>query len=74
MISNAVTDSNNQVVKGCKDNLKLEFIDRKEDIFIDAGKSRINQMISNLLSNAIKFTNEGSISITPPRVPNNKRT
>jgi signal transduction histidine kinase len=71
MILNAIADSNNQVAKECKDNLKLEFIDPKEGIFIEADKGRINQVISNLLSNAIRFTNEGSISITPARVPNN---
>jgi signal transduction histidine kinase len=48
--------------------VKLEFIDRKEGIFIEADKNRINQVISNLLSNAIKFTDEGTISITT--VPN----
>src|SRR5215831_5992487 len=56
MILNAIADSNNQVAKECKDNLKLEFIGSKEVIFIEADKSRINQVISNLLSNAIKFT------------------
>jgi signal transduction histidine kinase len=71
MILNAIADSNNQVAKECKDNLKLQFIDHKEDIFIEADKGRINQVITNLLSNAIKFANEGSINITPARVPNN---
>ena len=70
MILNAVADSNNQVAKEHKDtNLKLDF-DSKEDIFIEADKSRINQVISNLLSNAIKFTNKGTISITAIAVPN----
>ena len=42
--------TNNQVVKEHKNtNLKLEFIDSKEDIFmIEADKGRINQVISNL--------------------------
>jgi two-component system, OmpR family, sensor histidine kinase VicK len=71
LILSAIVDSNNQVAKERKDNLKLEFIAPKEDIFIEADKGRINQVISNLLSNAIKFTDEGSISITPARVPNN---
>jgi two-component system sensor histidine kinase VicK len=69
MILNTIADSNNRVAKEHKDtNLKLEFIDSKEGIFIDADKNRINQVISNLLSNAIKFTDEGTISITV--VPN----
>jgi signal transduction histidine kinase len=68
MILNAIADSNNQIAKEHKDtNLKLEF-DSKEDIFIEADKGRINQVISNLLSNAIKFTDEGTVSITA--VPN----
>jgi two-component system, OmpR family, sensor histidine kinase VicK len=71
MISSAIADSNNQVAKEHKDNLKLEFIDPKEDIFITADKGRINQVISNLLCNAIKFTNEGTVSITATAVPNN---
>jgi signal transduction histidine kinase len=61
MISSAIADSKNQV-KEHKDNLKLEFIGSKEDIFIEADKGRINQVISNLLSNAIKFTKEGTIT------------
>lgn len=50
--------------------LKLEF-DSKEDIFIEADKSRINQVISNLLSNALKFTKEGTI--TAAVVPKNDK-
>jgi len=63
MILNAIADSNNRVAKEHKGtNLKLKFIDSKESIFIEADKSRINQVISNLLSNAIKFTKEGAIT------------
>jgi signal transduction histidine kinase len=69
MILSVIGDSNNQLVKEeHKDNLKLEF-KFKEDIFIEADKSRINQVISNLLSNALKFTKEGTITATV--VPNN---
>src|SRR5215831_8377048 len=70
MISSAIADSNNQVAKEHKDNLKLEFIDLKENIFITADKGRINQVISNLLCNAIKFTKAGTLSITAAAVPN----
>ncbi len=45
-----------QQQKQFKDNLNIESVS-KEDIFISADKSRINQVISNLLNNAIKFTN-----------------
>ena len=34
------------------------------DIFINADKIRINQVIDNLLTNAIKFTDEGMVSIS----------
>jgi len=72
MISNAVADYN-RVIKENKGttNLKLEFTSPKEDIFIEADKSRINQVISNLLSNAIKFTKEGTI--TTAVVPNSNK-
>ena len=64
MILNAISDFNNRVAKEHKDtNLKLESINSKESIFIEADKNRINQVISNLLSNAIKFTDEGTVSI-----------
>jgi len=69
MILSTIVDSNNQVAKEDKDNLKLEFIDPKEDILIEADKGRINQVISNLLNNAIKFTDEGTI--TAAAVPKN---
>ena len=68
MLSSTIMDCKNQLAKEHKDNLKLEYIDPKEDIFIEADKGRINQVISNLVSNALKFTEEGTISITA--VPN----
>jgi signal transduction histidine kinase len=34
------------------------------DIFINADKIRINQVIDNLLTNAVKFTGEGAVSIS----------
>ena len=41
-------------------------INRKhvEDIFVEADKERLNQVIANLLNNAIKFTENGVITIT----------
>ena len=35
-----------------------------KDIFVEADRTRITQVIYNLLSNAIKFTKEGTITIT----------
>ncbi|MGC2575574.1 MAG: HAMP domain-containing sensor histidine kinase, partial [Candidatus Nitrosopolaris sp.] len=69
MILNAIGDYNRVINEHQDTNLKLEFTSSKEDIFIEADKSRINQVISNLLSNAIKFTKEGTI--TAAVVPNN---
>src|SRR5215467_14435084 len=69
MILNVIGDYNRVIKEDQDTNLKLEFTSSKERIFIEADKSRINQVISNLLSNAIKFTKEGTITATV--VPNN---
>ena len=70
MILGVIADSNNQIAKEHKDNLKLEF-SNPEDVFIEADKGKINQVISNLLNNAIKFTREGTVSIIAAVVPKN---
>jgi signal transduction histidine kinase len=49
-----------------KKNIKIEFeteagVEGKKDIFIDADKTRVYQVISNLLRNAIKFANKGGV-------------
>jgi two-component system sensor histidine kinase VicK len=72
MISTAVSDYNNQAAEEHKDtNIKLEFEDSKEAIFIEADKGRISQVISNFLNNAIKFTNEGTVSVAAAVSNNN---
>jgi two-component system sensor histidine kinase VicK len=38
--------------------------DNTQDVFVDADKERLAQVIFNLLNNAIKFTQEGSITIS----------
>jgi signal transduction histidine kinase len=38
--------------------------DFSADIFVNADKIRINQVIDNLLTNAMKFTEEGTVSIS----------
>ena len=63
MIQNTIADSKNQV-KEYQDTIKLELVSN-EDIFIDADRSRLNQVISNLLNNAIKFSDkQGTITTT----------
>lgn len=63
MILNAIADSRNRIKKEYKDNIELELI-CKDDIFVEADRGRINQVVSNLLDNAIKFTKEGTIITT----------
>jgi len=73
IILNSISDSRNQMQKEHKDNIKLElFSSIKDDIFVEADKNRLNQVISNLLSNAIKFTKEsGTITIRVQKKDNN---
>ncbi|MFZ0221599.1 MAG: HAMP domain-containing sensor histidine kinase [Candidatus Nitrosopolaris sp.] len=40
-----------------------EDVGHRDDIFVQADKDRIMQVISNLLYNALKFTSDGVISI-----------
>jgi signal transduction histidine kinase len=63
VIKNAINDIATN--KEESNNLKLIF-QSEEEIFIEADRSRLTQVISNLLSNAVKFTKEegGTITIT----------
>jgi signal transduction histidine kinase len=65
LILNAVADSRNQITRENKDNnIKIELVFQGEaDIYVEADKDRINQVLSNVLGNAIKFTKEGTITI-----------
>jgi two-component system, OmpR family, sensor histidine kinase VicK len=55
MILNAMSDCKSQLKE--YDNVRLEFLYKgAEDVFVQADKTRIGQVISNLLNNAIKFT------------------
>jgi two-component system, OmpR family, sensor histidine kinase VicK len=55
MMLNAISDFKSQLKE--YDNLSLEFLSKgAEDVFVQADKTRIGQVIYNLLNNAIKFT------------------
>ncbi|HET7390114.1 MAG TPA: HAMP domain-containing sensor histidine kinase, partial [Nitrososphaeraceae archaeon] len=41
----------------------IKLLYQPKDVFVEADKGRMIQVISNLLSNAVKFTNEGSVYI-----------
>jgi signal transduction histidine kinase len=41
-----------------------EYEGNNQDVFVDADKERLAQVIFNILNNAIKFTQEGSITIS----------
>jgi signal transduction histidine kinase len=47
-----------------KNNIKLRYEPREDNILIQADRIRLTQVISNLLGNAVKFTKKGVISIT----------
>jgi two-component system, OmpR family, sensor histidine kinase VicK len=68
-ISKAVQDYRNQIEKDNR-GIKLLYSPSKEDIVVEADRSRLIQVISNLLSNAVKFTTEGTISISTEKKDN----
>jgi signal transduction histidine kinase len=45
-----------------EENLKILY--DPKDVFVDADRTRVTQVVSNLLSNARKFTKEGGVSIS----------
>ena len=60
VISNTIQDIKSQV-----DSKKVNILyESDRDIFVEADKERIIQVISNLLSNALKFTIEGPILVS----------
>ena len=69
LILNTVTDSRNYIasenMSSNNNNINIEPIFKeKVDIYLEADKNRINQVILNLLVNAIRFTKKGTITIT----------
>ncbi|HKI07506.1 MAG TPA: sensor histidine kinase [Nitrososphaeraceae archaeon] len=69
MVSNIIEDHRNQILKDNTETktedtntgINLILLPGKDDIEVEADKSRIAQVISNLLSNAIKFTRQERI-------------
>jgi two-component system, OmpR family, sensor histidine kinase VicK len=70
VILDVMIDMKRQVVN---DKVKLFSYKPKEEVFVEADKERIIQVISNLLNNAIKFTDEGTISVSTEVKGNSKR-
>jgi len=54
-------------------NHRLEVMYEPRDIFVEADKDRITQVVSNLLSNALKFTKEGKINVNVKEKTVNKQ-
>ena len=67
-LSIAVRDSRSQVENK---NVELTHKPASEELYVEADRDRITQVISNLLHNAIKFTKEGIILISSERDNNN---
>jgi two-component system sensor histidine kinase VicK len=64
VIRNVINDVNNQAWVGNNNNSVVSILfEPKEDVFVEADKVRIYEVISNLLKNAIQFTKEGTITI-----------
>jgi two-component system, OmpR family, sensor histidine kinase VicK len=72
IISEAIEDSKNQINREYKKNLEIELLSTG-DIFVEADRNRIYQVILNLLNNAIKFTEkvDGITIITEEKKDNN---
>ena len=64
-IMNILAEYQSQVKKA--NNVKTIFTS-EDNLFVEADKGRMTQVISNLLNNAFKFTQEGSIIISVKRV------
>ena len=75
IISDAVVDYRNQIEKDGKNGNEWNLLYKNsgQDIFIEADKGRITQVISNLVSNAVKFTKVGTVTVAAEKVEENDR-
>ncbi|HZD81573.1 MAG TPA: HAMP domain-containing sensor histidine kinase [Nitrososphaeraceae archaeon] len=62
IIRNVINDVNSQAGFRTNSNVTILF-EPKQDVFVEADKVRIYEVISNLLKNAVQFTKEGTITI-----------
>ena len=75
IISDAVVDYRNQIEKDGKNQNECHLVYKNsgQDIFIEADKGRITQVISNLVSNAVKFTKVGTVTVAAEKVEEKDR-
>ena len=66
ILSNLIQDYRSQIEKkdNNEQNLKILYEPGNDNVFINADKVRITQVISNLINNSLKFTKLGKVSIT----------
>jgi two-component system, OmpR family, sensor histidine kinase VicK len=62
IVLNILAEYENQSDNKRKGNVKIVFMP-KDDLFVEADKARLMQVIFNLMDNAIKFTHEGTIAV-----------
>ena len=56
VIANTIEDIEANIVKKGQEGDLIKLVYQPRDIFIEADKARISQVVSNILSNAVKFT------------------
>ena len=65
LIFDVIAEYTSQIKK--INNVNISFISKDDDIFVEADRLRLSQVVDNILSNAIKFTKEGNITIAIQR-------
>jgi signal transduction histidine kinase len=75
IISDAMVDYRNQIEKDGKNRNECNLLYKNsgQDIFIEADKGRITQVISNLVNNAVKFTKVGTVTVAAAKVEEKDR-